>query len=122
MAKPLQNRNEFEALFIARAWKDKDFKQELMRNPKQVIERELASRQPGARLPADLEVTVLEETTNKVYLVLPPGPDTTSAERKITDEDLERAAIGRMTDRLCCNTFTTDIGDLLTRFCCHYTP
>ena len=122
MAKQLQNRNEFEALFIARAWKDKNFKQELIRNPKQVIERELTSQQPGAKLPADLEVTVLEETTNKMYLVLPPGPETTSPDRKIADEDLHRSALNRSTDMLCCNTHTTDITDLLTRFCCYYTP
>jgi hypothetical protein len=117
MAKSFRNRNEFEAILIARAWKDAAFKQELIHNPKQVIERELATRQPGAKLPAELEVTVMEETDNKVFLVLPPGPDM-SAGRKISDEDLERAAINRMTDRLCCNTHPTDIADLLSRFCC----
>ncbi|MEQ9625567.1 NHLP leader peptide family RiPP precursor [Coleofasciculus chthonoplastes] len=71
------NLKDLEAQLIERAWQDEAFRQALLSNPKAVIEAEL-----GNKLPEDLQVTVLEETPNLIYIVLPINPD------KLTDQDL----------------------------------
>ncbi|MBD2526765.1 NHLP leader peptide family RiPP precursor [Nostoc sp. FACHB-133] len=53
---------------IVRAWEDQEFKQELLSNPKAVIEREL-----GEKFPEEVEVRMLAETANIRYLILPPA-------------------------------------------------
>jgi hypothetical protein len=53
---------------IVRAWEDQEFKQELLENPKTVIEREL-----GHKFPEGVEVRILAETANIRYLILPPA-------------------------------------------------
>jgi hypothetical protein len=55
---------------IRKAWADDAFKQELLRDPKQVIEREA-----GVTLPAELEIYVHEQTPTALHLILPPKPD-----------------------------------------------
>lgn len=72
-----ENLKDLEAQLIEKAWQDEAFRQELLRHPKAVIEAEL-----GKKLPSDLQVTVLEETPNLIYLVLPANPDL------LTDQDL----------------------------------
>lgn len=51
---------------IARAMHDDAYRQELLVNPKQAIHREF-----GKELPPGLDVRVVEEAPNVVYLVLP---------------------------------------------------
>ncbi len=65
----LQTRKDLEIHLITRALKDEDFKQELLANPKAVIEQEL-----DQKLPEDLEIQVLEETEDTIYMVLPCNP------------------------------------------------
>ena len=65
----LKTRKDLEIHLITRALKDEEFKRELIANPKAVIESEL-----GTKLPDELEITVLEETENTVYMVLPCNP------------------------------------------------
>src|SRR5262245_58811204 len=76
---------------IARAWKDEAFKQELLRDPTAVVERELRRQDPDARLPEQVQRQVLEETPTTRYLVLPAKPTIESGE-ELTDADLEFAA------------------------------
>jgi hypothetical protein len=76
---------------IARAWKDEAFKQELLRDPTAVVARELAQLQPGATLPADIQLHVLEETPTTRYLVLPAKPVVESGEQ-LSDTDLAQVA------------------------------
>jgi hypothetical protein len=52
-------------VMITRSWKDEVFKQELLANPKLVIEKEL-----GMEIPLDIKIEILEETINVLYLVL----------------------------------------------------
>src|SRR5260370_10812200 len=54
------------AQLIARAWYDATFKEKLLADPKPAMEEAL-----DLRLPEDLQVTVLEETPDSLYLVLP---------------------------------------------------
>jgi hypothetical protein len=66
-----KTRNDFETYLILKAWEDPNFLSELRNNPKAVLAREL-NTEP---LPEQLDVEVLEETPNKLYLVLPSRPD-----------------------------------------------
>ncbi len=78
---------EIEAQVIAKAWKDDAFKQSLMKNSKHAIEEAF-----GYTLSNEIEVTVLEETSQQHYLILPPEP-----EGELSEEALEAAAGGLLT-------------------------
>ncbi|MEB3342865.1 MAG: NHLP leader peptide family RiPP precursor [Okeania sp.] len=65
----VKTRKDLEIHLITRALKDEDFKRELIANPKAVIEEELETK-----LPEDLEIKVLEETEDTIYMVLPCNP------------------------------------------------
>lgn len=65
----LKTRKDLEIHLITRALKDESFRAELIANPKAVIEQEI-----GSKLPDELEIMVLEETEDTVYMVLPCNP------------------------------------------------
>jgi hypothetical protein len=65
----VRTRKDLEIHLITRALKDEGFKQEFLANPKGVVEKEL-----GTKLPEELEINVLEETENTLYMVLPCNP------------------------------------------------
>lgn len=65
----LRTRKDLEVHLITRALKDEAFKQELLANPKAVVEKEL-----GAKLSEELEINVLKETEDTLYMVLPCNP------------------------------------------------
>ena len=79
-----KTRRDFEAELIARAWEDESFKTRLMNDPKSVVE-ELS----GETLPKEMKVTIFQETTTSVCLVLPKNPD-----EELTEEDLSRVVGG----------------------------
>jgi len=83
--------SDLTAQVIARAWKDEAFKEELLRDPQAVVARELAQLQPGATLPADIQIQVLEETLTTRYLVLPPKPMIDSG-WELSDAELAQVA------------------------------
>ncbi len=88
---PQANRHDFEATLIARVWKDPKFADELRRNPKAVVERELAAVNPGTKLPADATIKVLEETPTTIYLIVPPKPQRVA---ELSDAELTQIAGG----------------------------
>ena len=65
----VRTRKDLDIHLITRALKDEGFKQELLANPKAVVEKEL-----GTKLPEELEINVLEETEDTLYMVLPCNP------------------------------------------------
>ncbi|MGJ5675414.1 MAG: NHLP leader peptide family RiPP precursor [Nostochopsis sp.] len=65
----VKSRKDLEIDLITRALKDEGFRQELVANPKAVVEKEL-----GAKLPDELEINVLEETEDTLYMLLPCNP------------------------------------------------
>jgi Nitrile hydratase, alpha chain len=67
-------RRGFEARIIARAWKDPNYKQRLLNNPKAVLQQEIAAIDASVSLPAGLQVQVHEEAPNVYHLVLPRNP------------------------------------------------
>ncbi|GET37480.1 NHLP leader peptide family RiPP precursor [Microseira wollei] len=87
ISQAMNTRFQFERQLIERALEDENFKQELLSNPKAVYARE-----SGEKLPKDLEIEVIQETPNKVYLVLPTNP--AIAEEELSEEALEAVAGG----------------------------
>ena len=53
---------------VPRTWRDPSFRSALIANPRAVLTDE------GVNLPAGVEVEVIEDTRDKVHLVLPPSP------------------------------------------------
>jgi hypothetical protein len=83
-----QTRKQLEAQITGKAISDLEFRNQLLKNPKDVVEIET-----GIRLPADLNITVLEEHANEVYLVLPVKEIPETAE-ELTEADLSRVEGG----------------------------
>ena len=86
-----QNLRELEAKLIAKAWQDEAFKQELINNPKAVFARE-----SGQIIPEDLDIQVIEQPSNTLYLVLPESPRVSGprVSEELSDEALEAVAGG----------------------------
>ena len=59
-------RAEMERRLVQRSLEDDSFRQRLLDDPKGTVEQEL-----GSRLPEGVEVRVLEESAQTIYLVLP---------------------------------------------------
>ena len=72
------------AAIIAKALKDDGYREELLANPKNAIQQEF-----GKELPLGLEVRLVEESANVVYLVLPPKPVV-----ELSDADLQAVSGG----------------------------
>jgi hypothetical protein len=77
---------------VAKAWTDASFKKQLLADPAAAL------KQQGIDVPRGLQVKVVENTDQVLYLVLPPKPS-----GEISEEDLERVAGGisvmRTTDK-----------------------
>lgn len=82
-------RNEIEAKIIAKAWQDEEFKQELLSQPRATIIREWGLKD----IPDNVDIKVIEENPNTLYMVLPMKPVTTNGE-ELSEEQLEAVAGG----------------------------
>jgi hypothetical protein len=83
-----QGRRDIEARIIAKAWKDEAYKQELLTNPKAVIEREFE-----IQLPEEVSIQIREENPTSLYFVLPILPDVPGYE--LNEAELEAIAGGK---------------------------
>jgi hypothetical protein len=79
-------KQEIEESLIAKAWQDNSFKQELLSNPKSVLQRE------GIILPEGVDIKVLEESISSFYLIIPTPP---SSSGELSEADLESVAGGK---------------------------
>lgn len=80
---------EIEVQLLARAAQDSEFRSHLIANPKAVM------AEKGFNVPANIEVTVLQETPNHYYLVLPVLDfSELEADKELSDEELELVAGG----------------------------
>jgi hypothetical protein len=82
------SRGEWERKLIQRSLEDEEFRQRLLDDPKGTLEQEL-----GGRFPESIEVRVVEESADTIYLVLPNASPLGEGE-EISDQELEQVAGG----------------------------
>ena len=81
-------RAEMERRLVERSLEDDVFRQQLLADPRAIIEREL-----GTQLPEEVTVVAVEETADTIYLVLPSAAPI-GAGAELSDQDLEAVAGG----------------------------
>jgi hypothetical protein len=87
-----KTRQEFESQLAIKSWQDEAFKQELISNPKAVYAREL-----GREIPENVNIQVLEENANTLYVVIPRSPANAPVSGELSEEALEAVAGGGVT-------------------------
>ncbi len=98
MSKNQFRRYEFDAQLVAKALKDKDFRDRFVQDPKGVYEEELKKLNPYQSIPEEVELKVLEETESLFYVVLPYIPD----DMNLSDEAIDQVARHERTHRNPC--------------------
>ena len=81
------SRAEMERRLIERSLRDEPFRQRLLDDPKGAIEQEL-----GTQLRESIEVRVVEESADTIYLVLPSASPLGGEGGELSDRDLEAVA------------------------------
>jgi hypothetical protein len=94
-------RAEMERRLIERSLEDEEFRQRLLDDPKGAIEQEL-----GSRLPESVEVRVVEESADTIYLVLPSASRVGQVE-ELSDRELEEVSGGATSPQnsVCCTRY-----------------
>ena len=82
-------RAEVERRLVERSLKDEDFRQRLLDDPKGTVEQEL-----GRRLPEGVEVRVVQESTDTIYLVLPRTSALGGQGGSLSDQELDAVSGG----------------------------
>ena len=85
-------RAELERRLIEKSLQDESLRQRLLADPRAALEEEL-----GTRLPENIEVRVVEETAETIYLVL-PSASRVGQGGELSDEALESVSGGEDTD------------------------
>ncbi len=86
MSEATKTRNDIEKELVLKAWEDEEFKQRLVSDPKAVI-----AEKYGAELPDAIDVKVVEENMQTLYIVLPAKPLNNN---ELSDDQLENVAGG----------------------------
>ena len=79
-------RRDLQTRLIEKAWKDPEFRKEVIADPKGWLERTL-----GQTLPEQVRIFVHEEDAYTLHLTIPPVPANVA---QLTDEELEKVAGG----------------------------
>jgi hypothetical protein len=79
-------RAEVERRLVERSLLDEDFRQRLLDDPKGTMEQEL-----GSAVPEGIEVRVVQESSDTIYLVL-PSASSGGQGGSLSDQDLEAVA------------------------------
>jgi hypothetical protein len=90
MATQILTRDEIEEIVIGNATKHSKYREALLKDPKKVIETQLNNK-----LPDGLNVKVVQETGDTIYLRL---PHRISEGAELSDTDLEQVAGGKIAD------------------------
>jgi Nitrile hydratase, alpha chain len=83
------SRAEMERRLIVKGLEDDAFRQRLIEDPKAAVEQEL-----GTRLPEEVRVVTVEETSDTIYLVLPSTSMAGGEGVELSDRELESVAGG----------------------------
>jgi hypothetical protein len=102
-------REEVERELRLRAWKDQTFRQELIADPKGVIERLFPQCFPDGKVPEQVTYKVIEEDQYTHHIVLPSLPDEFQPPEVLDEELLELASGGIATARCTSNCMTRAI-------------
>ena len=81
------SRAEWERRIIERSLEDEEFRQRLLDDPKGTVEQEL-----GSVLPEGVDVRVVQESQDTIYLVLPSTSAVVGQGGELSDQDLEAVA------------------------------
>jgi hypothetical protein len=81
-------RAEVERRVIEKSLRDESFRQRLLDDPRGIMEQEL-----GSRMPEGVEVRVVEETADTIYLVL-PSASAVGEGGSLSDRELDAVAGG----------------------------
>jgi hypothetical protein len=87
------SRETLEQHLRARAWKDDSFRQELLANPKAVLQRDFAAWFPEGKIPSELSIKIVEEEEQSICFVLPPNATENVLHDNNAIEDEELACI-----------------------------
>jgi hypothetical protein len=85
----LQSRGALQDVIAERAAADSRYRRDLLARPRAVLEAHL-----GAPLPAGLEVAVVEESADTIYLIAP------HVQTELSEEDLDMVAGGGIFDAI----------------------
>jgi hypothetical protein len=83
-----EGRAEMERTIVQRSIEDEEFRQRLLDNPKRTMEQEL-----GGQFSESVEVRVVEESADTIYLVLPSSSPLGEG-GSLSDQELEAVAGG----------------------------
>jgi hypothetical protein len=95
-------RAEVERRLVERSLHDEEFRQRLLADPKAAVEEEL-----GIQLPAEVQVRVVEETADTIYLALPSASALGEGGNSLSDQELEAVAGGGLAEATCEYTEST---------------
>jgi hypothetical protein len=96
------SREELEQHLRARAWKDDAFRQELLANPRSVLERDYEAWFPEGKIRSEYSIKVIEEDEQTLCFVLPPkAPDVLLGMEDLDEEDVSLVAGGTGTMKGC---------------------
>jgi hypothetical protein len=88
-----------ERTIVQRSIDDEEFRQRLLEDPKGAVGEEL-----GTRLPDNVEVRMVEESADTIYLVLPSSSPLVGEGGELSDEALEAVAGGLVSWDEACQT------------------
>jgi hypothetical protein len=79
-------RRDLETALIEKCWKDPEFKNAVLSDPKGMLERHM-----GQKLPELIKILIHEEDANTLHFSIPQAPSNLT---ELSDDDLERVAGG----------------------------
>ena len=74
---------------ISKCWKDSAFKQRFLSDPKGVL------KEHAIEIPPNVQVKVVENTADQLYITLPPSPQASG--REMSDAQLDQVSGGTFT-------------------------